>query len=261
MVGEDANQASLLAKAPGVLAGLPFVDAVFEFLGCEVEWLREEGSVISGDDATAKVPVAIVTGPTRKLLIGERTALNILSRCSGVATATQAAVAMAAAHGWHGSVAGTRKTTPGFGLIEKYGLLVGGGDTHRMDLSGMVMLKDNHIWSTGSITASVERARAACGFSTKIEVECTSIQDGVEAAEAGADVIMLDNFTAETLPRAAATLKEQFPNLIIEASGGIIIDMLPDFFCEHVDVISQGALTNGYVSHNPTTPFGVFVHR
>ena len=261
VVGEDANQASLLAKAPGVLAGLPFVDAVFEFLGCEVEWLREEGSVISGDDATAKVPVAIVTGPTRKLLIGERTALNILSRCSGVATATQAAVAMAAAHGWHGSVAGTRKTTPGFGLIEKYGLLVGGGDTHRMDLSGMVMLKDNHIWSTGSITASVERARAACGFSTKIEVECTSIQDGVEAAEAGADVIMLDNFTAETLPRAAATLKEQFPNLIIEASGGIIIDMLPDFFCEHVDVISQGALTNGYVSHNPTTPFGVFVHR
>jgi len=261
VVGEDANQASLLAKAPGVLAGLPFVDAVFEFLGCEVEWLREEGSVISGDDATAKVPVAIVTGPTRKLLIGERTALNILSRCSGVATATQAAVAMAAAHGWHGSVAGTRKTTPGFGLIEKYGLLVGGGDTHRMDLSGMVMLKDNHIWSTGSITASVERARAACGFSTKIEVECTSIQDGVEAAEAGADVIMLDNFTAETLPRAAATLKEQFPNLIIEASGGITIDMLPDFFCEHVDVISQGALTNGYVSHNPTTPFGVFVHR
>ena len=246
VVGEDANQASLLAKAPGVLAGVPFVDAVFEVLGCEVEWQREEGSIITAEDAAAKLPVAIVTGPTRKLLIGERTALNILSRCSGVATATSAAVELGKAAGWHGSVAGTRKTTPGFGLIEKYGLLVGGGDTHRMDLSNMVMLKDNHIWATGSITASVEKARAAAGFSTKIEVECTSVQDGVEAAEAGADVIMLDNFTAETLPRAAKQLKDAYPNLIIEASGGITVEMLPDFFSEYVDVISQGALTNGY---------------
>lgn len=241
----DPNSATLLAKAPGVLAGLPFVDAVFEFLGCEVEWLREEGATISAAEAADRTPVATVTGPTRKLLAGERTALNILSRCSGVATATRAAVDLGAAHGWHGSVAGTRKTTPGFGLIEKYGLLVGGGDTHRMDLSGMVMLKDNHIWSTGSITASVERARSACGFSTKIEVECTSVQDGVEACEAGADVIMLDNFTAETLPRAAQTLKERFPQVIIEASGGISAEMLPDFFSPHVDIISQGDLTNG----------------
>ena len=106
---------------------------------------------------------------------------------SGVATAAHAAMEVARAHGWSGKVAGTRKTTPGFGLVEKYALLVGGADTHRMDLSNMVMLKDNHIWSTGSITESVRRARYACGFSTKIEVECTSQQDAVEAGEAGGD--------------------------------------------------------------------------
>ena len=154
-------------------------------------------------------------------------------------------VDIARAQGWGGEVAATRKVTPGFRLVEKYAVLVGGASTHRMDLSHMVMLKDNHIWSTGSITASVERARSACGFSTKIEVECTSVQDGVEACEAGADVIMLDNFTAETLPRAAQTLKERFPQVIIEASGGISAEMLPDFFSPHVDIISQGDLTNG----------------
>jgi nicotinate-nucleotide pyrophosphorylase (carboxylating) len=214
VVGEAEQRASLLAKAAGVLAGQPFATAVFEHLGCVVEWAREEGSTITPAEAQGRTPIATVTGPTRALLLGERTALNILSRASGVATATRAAVELTQSHGWHGAVAGTRKTTPGFGLVEKYSILVGGGDTHRMDLSGMVMLKDNHIWSTGSITASVERARSACGFSTKIEVECTSVEDGMEAAKAGADVIMLDNFTAETLPRAASVLKEAFPRLI-----------------------------------------------
>merc|ERR1719503_198590 len=220
VVGDGPHHAMLLGKSEGVLAGVPFAQFVFDHCGCEVEWLKEEGHIITKEEAAKKEPVAKVTGPTRNLLMAERTALNILSRASGVATATHAAMGVGRAHGWAGKVAGTRKTTPGFGIVEKYALLVGGADTHRMDLSGMVMLKDNHIWSTGSITASVERARAACGFSTKIEVECTSVQDGVEAAQAGADVIMLDNFTADTLPRAAATLKEQFPNVIIEASGG-----------------------------------------
>merc|ERR1719201_1880937 len=108
-------------------------------------------------------------------------------------------MAIARAGGYRGEVAGTRKTTPGFRLVEKYALLVGGASTHRMDLSSMVMLKDNHIWSTGSISDSVSRARFACGFSTKIEVECTSEKDAVEAAEAGADVLMLDNYSGEEL--------------------------------------------------------------
>jgi len=246
VVGAERTHASLLGKSPGVLAGIPFATFVFTHLECEVEWLRDEGHVISEAEAKAKAPVAKVVGPTRNVLMAERTALNILSRASGVATAARAAMDVAVEHKWHGKVAGTRKTTPGFGIVEKYALLVGGADTHRMDLSAMVMLKDNHIWSTGSISTSVARARSVCGFSTKIEVECTSQQDAQEAAEAGADVIMLDNYKGEELKKVAKVIKAQHPHVIIEASGGITIDAMPSYFSPDVDIISQGSLTNGY---------------
>ena len=132
--------------------------------------------------------LAIVSGPVHKLLQGERTALNTLSRCSGVATLSHIAVKQALSLGWKGHVAGTRKTTPGFRTVEKYGLLVGGAATHRLDLSQMVMLKDNHIWATGSITNAVLKAKISAGFSQKIEVECQSLEEAIEAASAGADV-------------------------------------------------------------------------
>jgi len=246
VVGDAPNHAMLLGKQEGVLAGVPFAKFVFEYAGLEVEWLYPEGHYITKEQAAAKTPVAKVSGPTRAILMAERTALNILSRASGVATASHAAMSVAQERGWHGKVAGTRKTTPGFGIVEKYGLLVGGADTHRMDLSNMVMLKDNHIWSTGSIRSSVEKARDACGFATKIEVECTSEQDAREACEAGADIIMLDNYSPDDLKAVAARLKASWPHVIIEASGGITLAMMPSFFCESVDIISQGSLTNGY---------------
>ena len=246
VVGDDPHHAMLLGKSEGVLAGVPFATHALEYAGCTVEWLKPEGHYITKEEAAKKAPVAKVSGPTRCILMGERTCLNILSRASGVATAAHAAMTIARAHGWHGKVAGTRKTTPGFGLVEKYALLVGGADTHRMDLSSMVMLKDNHIWSTGSITQSVSRARSVGGFSTKIEVECTSQQDAVEACKAGADVIMLDNYTGPELIKVAAEIKKTWPHVIIEASGGITQEMMPDFFSPSVDIISQGALTNGY---------------
>uniref|UniRef100_A0A7S2CYV5 Nicotinate-nucleotide pyrophosphorylase [carboxylating] n=1 Tax=Haptolina brevifila TaxID=156173 RepID=A0A7S2CYV5_9EUKA len=246
VVGEAESHAMLLGKSKGVLAGLPFATHVFEYLGLKVEWLREEGHVITAEEAAAKTPVAKVSGPTRNILMAERTALNILSRASGVATAAHAAMSIAREHGWKGRVAGTRKTTPGFGIVEKYSLLVGGADTHRMDLSNMVMLKDNHIWSTGSISESVSRARFACGFSTKIEVECTSEQDAREACEAGADIVMLDNYSGEQLREVASRIKSKWPHVIIEASGGITMETMHLFFAPSVDIISQGALTNGY---------------
>jgi hypothetical protein len=116
-------------------------------------------------------------------------------------------------------VAGTRKTTPGFRQIEKYSLIVGGCAPHRYDLSQMVMLKDNHIWATGSITNAVKRAKAAAGFAMKIEVECQNEAEAVEACESGADIIMLDNFSSATLQEIVTRLKERFPNILIEASG------------------------------------------
>jgi nicotinate-nucleotide pyrophosphorylase (carboxylating) len=170
-----------LGAAPCVLAGRPFFDQVFAELGCSVEWKFEEGSLLGGGRAAASaaagadagadasaaaaastaaadgtaaaadggakaapILVAVVRGPVNRLLLGERTALNILSRASGVATQAHALASLARAAGWHGEVAGTRKTTPGFRAVEKYALLVGGCGTHRMDLSAMTMLKDNH---------------------------------------------------------------------------------------------------------------------
>ena len=110
----------------------------------------------------------------------------------------------------------------------------------------MVMLKDNHIWSSGSITNAVKLARQAAGFSQKIEVECQSLEEAIEAASAGADIVMLDNFVPVQLRKDAEELKKKFPNLLIEASGGITTETMPDYLCPHVDIVSQGKLTQGY---------------
>mmetsp|Transcript_11618 Transcript_11618/g.35828 ORF Transcript_11618/g.35828 Transcript_11618/m.35828 type:complete len:334 (+) Transcript_11618:268-1269(+) len=245
VVGDARTTATLWCKSSGVLAGTPFFDATFDALGdCTVAWLRREGEHV---DATGgKVAVATVSGPARKLLLGERTALNALSRASGVATAARAAVDVARAAGWHGHVAGTRKTTPGFRIVEKYALLVGGAATHRLDLSQMVMLKDNHVWQRGSIAKAVETAKTAAGFTAKIEVEARDLAEGVEAAGAGADIVMLDNMAPADLKVAAAELKKQFPHLLVEASGGITLETMASYLSDDVDVVSQGKLTQGY---------------
>uniref|UniRef100_A0A6U4F908 Nicotinate-nucleotide pyrophosphorylase [carboxylating] n=1 Tax=Phaeomonas parva TaxID=124430 RepID=A0A6U4F908_9STRA len=257
VVGEERRTAHLYGKSNGVLAGRPFFDAVFELLGCEVEWHMREGAEVDADAAGGKVHVATVTGPARHLLIGERTALNTLARCSGVATKTRDAVAIKEKAGWHGMVAGTRKTTPGFRIVEKYGLLVGGGATHRLDLSQMIMLKDNHIWSAGSITKAVQAARSAAGFTSKIEVEARDLTEAVEAAEAGADIVMLDNYTPAALQIDARALKARFPHVVVEASGGITEATMADYMCEHVDVISRGNLTQGY----PAVDFSLKIQK
>lgn len=146
VTGSAPSQAVLWAKSPGVLAGRPFFDAVFTQLNCQVSWYLPEGSKL-----VPVVKVAEVRGPTHHLLLGERVALNTLARCSGIASAAATAVEVARSTGWTGHVAGTRKTTPGFRLVEKYGLLVGGAASHRYDLGGLVMVKDNHVVAAGSM--------------------------------------------------------------------------------------------------------------
>ena len=247
VVGEKLETAHLLCKSSGVLAGVPYAQAVFEYFDLDVEWKFDEGVFIDIDSSpNKKVIVAIVKGKCRNVLLAERTALNTLSRASGVATESRKCVNIAKANNWHGWVAGTRKTTPGFKYVEKYALIVGGAATHRQDLSQMVMLKDNHIWSAGSITNAVHKARSAAGFSMKIEVECQSVTEALEAATAGADIVMLDNFTSETIHPAAAEIKSKYPNVLVEASGGIRQDTLHLYMSPHIDIISQGALTQGY---------------
>jgi len=146
VVGEAQREAFLLGKGSkrAVLAGTPFIDEIFRHLDCIVEW-----HVAEGDEFEPIKHIATVRGKARYLLLGERVALNILARCSGIATASKRIKDLAQSYGFRGIIAGTRKTTPGFRLVEKYGMLVGGIDPHRFDLSSMIMLKDNHIWSAG----------------------------------------------------------------------------------------------------------------
>ncbi|XP_049759980.1 nicotinate-nucleotide pyrophosphorylase [carboxylating] isoform X1 [Elephas maximus indicus] len=238
VTGAAPSQAALWAKSPGVLAGRPFFDAIFAQLNCQVSWYLPEGSKL-----VPVAKVAEVRGPAHCLLLGERVALNTLARCSGVASAAAYAVEAARGTGWTGCVAGTRKTTPGFRLVEKYGLLVGGAASHRYDLGGLVMVKDNHIVAAGGVEKAVRGAQRAANFALKVEVECSSLQEAVEAAQAGADLVLLDNFMPEELHPTAAALKAQFPSVGVEASGGITLGNLPQFCGPHIDVISLGMLT------------------
>ena len=164
-------------------------------------------------------------------------------------------------------LAGTRKTTPGFRLVEKYGMLVGGADPHRYDLSSMTMLKDNHIWACGSITKAVAAAKAVGGFAIKVEVECQSEEEAIEAIMAGADVVMLDNFTGKGVKVASARLKRRFGirgkkegkeegddveideggkrEFLIEVSGGLTEENVREFVGGDVDVVSTSSIHQG----------------
>lgn len=249
VVGSDQKSASLLCKQDGYLSGVPFANEVFKQCELNVEWYFQEGDHLLASKAPqGKLPVAKITGKAKDILLAERTALNILSRGSGVATSSRKLVEAAKSAGYRGTIAGTRKTTPGLRRLEKYSMLVGGCDPHRYDLSSMVMLKDNHIWSTGSITNAVYAARSVCGFAVKIEVECQSEQEADEAIAAGADVVMLDNFESEGLKACALSLKTKWKGqreFLLECSGGLKSDNLKGYLCSDVDIYSTSSIHQG----------------
>lgn len=234
VVGDAQRTATLWGKSAGVIAGRPFFDEVFTQCGCTVEWHADEGSDVDTSAEGGKMRVATVRGPVRGILLGERVALNTLARCSGIASQSRELLVKLRGAGYTGILAGTRKTTPGFRLVEKYGMLVGGADAHRMDLSAMVMLKDNHVWSRGSITDAVRAAKAVAGFSIKVEVEVQSEAEADEAIAAGADVVMLDNFTGDGVKVAAKSIKERWSgkkNFLLEVSGGLRPDNVEPYVC------------------------------
>lgn len=241
VVGDAPRVATLWAKSAGVLAGRPLVDEVFAQCGCVVEWQVDEGAFVA-ESGGKPIAVATVRGPARGLLLGERVALNALARCSGIATRSRNLVTKLREAGYAGIVAGTRKTTPGFRLVEKYGMLVGGADAHRMDLSAMVMLKDNHVWSRGSITDAVAAAKAVAGFALKIEVEVQSEAEADEAIAAGADVVMLDNFAGDGVRVVARSLKERWrgkKHFLLEVSGGLKADNVAPYVCHGTSPASR----------------------
>ncbi|KAN0104252.1 putative nicotinate-nucleotide pyrophosphorylase [Hyaloscypha variabilis] len=247
IVGDSERTATLFGKSKGVLAGVPFFDEIFAQAGCTVKWNLKEGEVVD-PGSTGMLAVATVTGPVRKLLLGERVALNTLSRCSGIATKSRAMEELARKAGYTGILAGTRKTTPGFRLVEKYGMIIGGVDGNRHGLSNMIMLKDNHIWARGSISEAVRAAKAAGGFALKVEVEVDSEKDADEAIAAGADIIMLDNFPGDGLKIAANSIKQRWAgkkSFLLECSGGLTSDNVGTYINNDIDIISTSSIHQG----------------
>jgi nicotinate-nucleotide pyrophosphorylase (carboxylating) len=235
VAADTQAEATILQKAPGVLAGLPVVEAVFAALDprVRIERVAEEGSW--GDRRV----VARLTGPARAILTGERTALNFVQRLSGVATMSRRARELL--EGTNATVLDTRKTTPGHRVLEKYAVRVGGCHNHRAGLDDAVLIKENHIRAAGGITAAVTAARRRTGPAQLIEVEVTTPAELDEALAAGAELILLDNHTIAGLRTAVA---QAAGRARLEASGGITLDNLAEVARTGVDYISLGALTH-----------------
>lgn len=225
----------LVTKEEGVVAGLDAAEAVFEYLGVEV--LER---VDDGDTTRAGETVLRVSGAAADILRGERVAVNVAGHATGIATRTRQAVGVARQVNDDVRIAGTRKTTPGLRGIEKRAIAAGGGDTHRLDLSHMVMVKDNHIAELG-MERAVERFREQVSFATKIEVEVEEPSTAVDAVDAGADVVLLDNMTPDAVERAVQSVDGR---ALTEASGGITVEDVADYAATGVDVISMGSLTH-----------------
>jgi nicotinate-nucleotide pyrophosphorylase (carboxylating) len=230
-------RAAVIARKPGVIAGLPLVVATFQKLAPAIEITAEARD---GASVAAKTALMTVAGPARAVLAAERTALNLLGRLSGVATATQEFVRRVA--GTRTRICCTRKTTPGLRALEKYAVRCGGGFNHRFGLDDAMLIKDNHIAVAGGIRAVLERARAAAGHLVKIEIEVDSLDQLREVLDVGlADAVLLDNMDVATLRKAVAMVAGKVP---LEASGGITLNSIAEIAKTGVDYASSGWITH-----------------
>ena len=226
----------LICKQDGIIAGLGVFKRVFELLDDTVEF---DMKVNEGDFVKNGQLMAVVTGDIRALLSGERTALNYLQRMSGIATYTNSIVKLL--EGSKTTLLDTRKTTPNMRIFEKYAVKVGGGSNHRYNLSDGVMLKDNHIGAAGSITKAVQMAKSYASFVHKIEVEVENLDMVREAADAGADIIMLDNMTPDEMKEAIRIIDGR---ALTECSGNVTKENIKNMIDVGVDYVSSGALTH-----------------
>lgn len=229
-----------LAKEDLVICGLDVAEAVFFHLDPDSSEI--ETTFSDGDDVAAGTVFATLKGFADVLLVGERTALNLIQRMSGIATLTREFVK--AVEGTNAAIVDTRKTTPGLRMLEKYAVTVGGGKNHRMGLDDGVLIKDNHIALAGGIKEAVAAAKARVGHLHKIEVEVTNWAQLREAISAGAEIVMLDNQTPDEAAKLAKMARDMNPAVIIEASGGMDLHNVRAFAEAGVDLISVGRLTH-----------------
>jgi nicotinate-nucleotide pyrophosphorylase (carboxylating) len=240
----DENQKAkgcLFFKEGGTTAGLEEAKTIFEILGCNVKLI-----VIDGVRVHAGKILMEINGPAQALLSGERTALNIVGRMSGIATTVAHAKTIISKVNPSVRIAGTRKTAPGLRIFDKKAIECGGGDPHRYRLDDCVLIKDNHLELVQSISKAVSRARDKVSFTKKIEVEVRTLEQAVEASESGADIVMFDNMSPEEICHCLSSLREKGlrDGCLFEASGGITLDNLAEYAASGVDIISMGSLTH-----------------
>ncbi|MGO4548701.1 carboxylating nicotinate-nucleotide diphosphorylase [Paenibacillus sp. 2TAB23] len=238
---DSRSKAVIHVKESGIVAGIPIAKLVFEVVDASLVF---QPHVNDGDHVVKGTVLATVEGSTHSLLIGERLALNLMQRLSGIAMKTDAFVR--ALEGLPVRLVDTRKTTPGHRMLEKYAVRVGGGANHRFGLYDAVMIKDNHIKGSGGIRAAVEAARSKIPHTMKIEVETESLEQVGEALACGADIIMLDNMAPAMMREAVAQIKLASPHVIVEASGGVSLETIKGIADCGVDVISVGGLTYSF---------------
>ncbi|MBA4687311.1 MAG: carboxylating nicotinate-nucleotide diphosphorylase [Candidatus Galacturonibacter soehngenii] len=236
MRSQIIGKADLICKQDGIICGLTVFERVFQLLDEKVEFecFYQEGDTVKKNDL-----LGVIKGDIRVLLSGERTALNYLQRMSGIATYTKEFVKEL--EGFHTKLLDTRKTTPNMRPFEKYAVTIGGGTNHRYNLSDGVLLKDNHIGAAGSVTKAIQLTREYAPFVRKIEVEVENIEMVKEAVEAGADIIMLDNMSNETMKEALTIIGSKAQT---ECSGNVTKERLKEIASLGVDFISSGALTH-----------------
>jgi len=234
-------EALVIAKETGVAAGLEEITILSESLG-----LKAEGAVSDGAEIKKGQIAVKISGDAQTILSAERTMLNLLSRMSGIATATKWLVEKLHKVGLATTIAATRKSAPGLSYFDKKAVLLGGGDPHRLHLDDMILIKDNHIAIVGSVEAAIEKAKLKSSFSKKIEVEVTKASDALRAAKTGADIVMLDNFSPKQVRQTVESFKKEgfFGRVLLEASGGITDGNLLEYALTGVDVLSLGALTH-----------------
>ena len=239
--------AKLITKDDGILAGIEIIKEMFLDYGISIISSKNDGDEIAKGDVLLEIE-----GNARKILLLERTALNLLMRMSGVATITNRIVNKVHDVNPKIRVAGTRKTAPALQKFDKLAISIGGGDTHRNALDDMVLIKDNHIAVVGSVKEAIQLAKENISFSKKIEIEVESTEDAIIACENGADIVMFDNMSPQEAQDTLNALEEKDlrKDVLIEISGGITEDNILDYAPLDVDIISLGSLTHQASSLN-----------
>lgn len=234
-------EAEVVAKEGGLVAGIEEALALCESLNLQANALSSDGAEVK-----PKTAILHIVGDARTLLSAERTLLNILSRMSGIATIANLLLDKIKAAGYKTRIACTRKVAPGLSYFDKKAVFLGGGDTHRLHLDDLVLIKDNHVKIVGSIESAVKKARETVSFSKKLEIEVTSTEDALKAAEASADIIMLDNFSPAEMKETVSFLKKKGvrSKVLLEASGGITEENILKYAAAGVDIVSVGEITH-----------------